>query len=57
LAWSSSPGHNYRILSSTNAITWTPLSGWLRASSNQLSYSVPLNASSGPLFFRLETSP
>lgn len=57
LNWSAAPGHMYRLFSSTNALTWSPLSPWLRASSNAMSYSVPVNNLSTPLFFRLETSP
>jgi hypothetical protein len=57
LNWSAVPGHAYRLLSSQDAVSWVPLSSWLRASSNQLSYTIPRINLATPLLFRVETSP
>lgn len=57
ITWAATPGHNYRLLASTNAVTWGPLSSWMRATSNVLSYSVPISNTNTPLFFRVEARP
>ena len=60
LTWQSAPGHNYRLLSSTNAISWTPLTSWIRAGGAQagpLSFNIPLTNLVTARFFRLQTTP
>ncbi|MFO1496889.1 MAG: S8 family serine peptidase [Verrucomicrobiota bacterium] len=57
VTWPAMPGHSYRLLSSTNASTWTPVTGWIRATASQLSYNLSPNARNGPLFFRVEAVP
>ena len=57
ITWLATPGHIYRLLASTNAVTWGPLSSWMRATSNQLFYSVPISNTAPPRFFRVETRP
>jgi hypothetical protein len=57
LTWPSVPGHIYRLRMSTDALRWNPISPWLRARGNQLSYTVPVQDKPSPLFFQLETIP
>jgi hypothetical protein len=57
LSWSASPGHVYRVMSSPDAANWNAMSGWLRASSPELYYNVPLSSLTRPLFFRVEAAP
>jgi hypothetical protein len=57
LTWTSAPGHAYRVVSGTSPTAWAPLSAWLRASTNQLSYTVPSTRLTVPQFFRVEVAP
>jgi hypothetical protein len=40
MQWSAVPGRLYRLESSTNMTSWTPMSGWLPGSSSSMSYTV-----------------
>lgn len=57
LSWPSVAGHNYRLLTSPDTVTWTPWSPWLRATGYQLSYGLKLDGFAPSMFYRLETSP
>ena len=57
LSWPAITGHSYRLLNSTNASSWKPLSLWIRATTNQVFYTVPLSKLATPQFFRLEAIP
>lgn len=57
LSWTASPGHAYRLRSSPDAVSWEPMTGWLRASTTRFSYVVPASDLTAPRFFRLEVSP
>ena len=57
LLWPSSVGHGYQVLGSTNGTTWTPVSGWILATSASTSYSLPPPTAGSPYLFRLEVQP
>lgn len=57
LDWPSAPGHGYRLLNSTNALNWSPVSNWIRAAGNNSSFTLPPATNSVPNFFRLEAQP
>ncbi|MCI0535775.1 MAG: S8 family serine peptidase [Verrucomicrobiales bacterium] len=57
LGWIATPGHLYRVLGSTDAITWAPLSNWLRPANTNASFVVPPLHRSVPYFFQLEVKP
>lgn len=57
LKWAAAPGYMYRVLISGNALTWVPLSDWLRAETPELRYTVPKRNLASPVFFRLEAHP
>ncbi|MHC1768284.1 MAG: choice-of-anchor J domain-containing protein [Verrucomicrobiia bacterium] len=59
LTWGVTPGRNYRVFTSTNAVSWTPLTGWMRAgfTQTQLIYTFPLSDLATPRFFRIQATP
>lgn len=58
IEWPSAPGHGYRLLSSTNGgQTWTPASGWVRASGYTSGVTLPRPAHELPVLFRVEAAP
>jgi hypothetical protein len=59
LVWDVAPGRNYRVLTSTNAVSWTPLTSWARAGATQtqLTYNFPLSDLATPRFFRVQATP
>lgn len=57
LTWRSVPGRAYRVLASTNALGWNPLSPWLRAIAAESSQIVPGLSGRNPFFYRLEVHP
>ncbi len=59
LTWGVTPGRNYRVLSSTNAVDWAPLTSWARAglTQTQLTYTFPLGDLATPRFFRIQATP
>jgi subtilisin family serine protease len=56
LQWAAIPGRVYQLESSTNLVTWTPLTGWLQASGSPMSYA-GTNFNSGSQFFRVQVRP
>jgi hypothetical protein len=56
LDWPSAAGRGYRVLGSTNATTWSPISDWVRASGSAANMTLPATNSAGR-FFRLEVQP
>ena len=56
LDWPASIGHGYRVLSSTNAITWTPATDWIRAASSSAG-TTNLPGGSSLRLFRIEAQP
>ena len=57
LEWPSQSGRAYRIKGSTNAITWTEVTDWIRASSGTSTYTLPPPTPGAPYLFRLEVRP
>jgi hypothetical protein len=59
LSWTSAPGRGYRVLGSSDAVNWAPVSNWLRAGpvAGPMSYALPPPVPGGPFLFRLEVSP
>src|SRR5439155_24523807 len=54
LTWPSSLGRSYRIQGSANAVSWHPLTDWVRASATSTTVTLPR----GPAFlFKLEVRP
>jgi hypothetical protein len=56
LQWASLAGQQFRVHSSTNAISWTPYSGWMTATSGVSYLDVPTAAASTRSFFRVEST-
>lgn len=56
LAWTAVPGHAYQVQDSTDFVDWEPISGWIRASATQLTYTVKILPARST-FFRLEVKP
>jgi hypothetical protein len=54
--WSAVPGRIYEVQTSTNLPEWTPVSLWLQASTNSMTYSWT-NASDRARWFRVEVRP
>ena len=42
LTWNSIARHGYRVEGSSNGIAWSPISGWIQATSATTTYSLPL---------------
>ena len=57
LDWPSAPGHGYRILGSTNLVTWEPFTDWIRTANYAASQTLPPRTNGAPNFFRLEAAP
>ncbi len=57
LEWPSAPGHGYRVVGSANATTWTPFSGWIRASGYTTGLTLPPMTNGVPNWFRIEAVP
>lgn len=57
LDWPSAPGHGYRILGSTNLVTWTPFTDWIRTAGYSANQTLPPRTNGAPNFFRLEAAP
>jgi hypothetical protein len=54
LEWPSASGMSYRLVGSTNAITWVPYSDWIRASGPATDYAVGMETSGPVRLFRIE---
>jgi Bacterial TSP3 repeat len=57
LNWLSTVGRAYRIEISTNAIDWSPLTGWVRASRTNTFQALPRYTNAAPYLFRLQIRP
>jgi subtilisin family serine protease len=57
LDWPAAPGHGYRVLGSTNAASWTPVSDWIRATNYAASFTLPAVTNGAPFLFRVEAAP
>lgn len=57
VAWTSVPGRMYRIVGSTDARHWSPVTDWVRAPSTQLGQMLPPAAPGAPFLFRVEVRP
>jgi hypothetical protein len=57
LQWASSTGRGYRVLGSTNLLSWSPVSTWIRATSGNTTYTLPTVGPGQPNYFRLEVQP
>jgi hypothetical protein len=56
MQWSAVPGRLYQLQTSTDLRTWLPLTEWLQAQGNLMSYTTT-NRSDGTLLFRLQVRP
>jgi len=57
LAWNSVRGRGYRVEGSSNTLSWSPVSDWIRATGPSTSYTVPATAPASPSYFRVEVQP
>jgi hypothetical protein len=57
LDWMAALGHGYRILSSTNVISWQPYTDWIVADHTNMTWQLPAPDQHGPSLFRLEVRP
>jgi subtilisin family serine protease len=57
LEWPSLSGRAYRVKGSTNAVIWTDVTDWIRASSGTSNYILPPPAPGAPYLFRVEVHP
>ena len=57
LGWEAMLGHLYRVLGSTNAMTWAPFSNWIRPATTNASFALPPLNHAVPYFFQLEVKP
>ena len=57
LFWPAAVGHGYRVLGSTNAANWDPLTDWIRASVTNTSTTVSGLTNSSSYWFKLEVRP
>jgi len=56
MQWSAVPGHLYQVESSSNLVTWTPVTDWLQAFASPMSYTAT-NAGAGATLFRVQVRP
>jgi hypothetical protein len=54
--WAAIPGRIYQVESSTNLVTWTPVTDWMQALSSPMSYT-PTNANHGFCAFKVQVRP
>lgn len=54
--WSAVPGRSYQLLSSTDMISWAPVSGWVQAAQSPMSFLVT-NAAAGGRSYRVQVRP
>ncbi len=57
ISWPSGVSHGYRLLGSTNAATWSPVSDWIRASGFITDFTLSSPTNGAPVLFRLEAKP
>jgi hypothetical protein len=57
LEWPSAPGHGYRVHGSTNGLSWSPFTDWIRASGYTTGLTLSQNTNGAPNLFRVEAQP
>jgi hypothetical protein len=58
LSWTSVPTRQYRVLGSANAVTWTPVSGWMGGGpGNSTVFRLPEPQPGDPCLFKVEVRP
>jgi hypothetical protein len=57
IEWPSVAGYAYRVEGSSDAIIWTPLSDWMRASGNLTSFNWAGSSNNATFLFRLTVRP
>ena len=56
LEWAGAFGRRYRVLGSSDFVTWTPVTDWIRVADTNSVISLPTGLS-GSMFYKLEVSP
>ena len=56
LSWPSVTNHSYRVHASSNAVVWSPHSGWLTATGTNTSYTFSSATNGAVRFFRVEAA-
>ena len=56
LEWAGSLGRRYRVLGSSDFVTWTPITDWIRVADTNSVLSLPTDLR-GAMFYKLEVSP
>ncbi len=57
LEWTSVADRIYRVLGSTDAAHWTPVSDWITATGSATTYTLPTPAPGEPFLFKAERQP
>jgi hypothetical protein len=57
LSWPANANYSYRIIGSTDAVTWTPYTQWIRADATRVVQTLPPLASTTGSFFQVEVRP
>ncbi len=57
LSWPSAVGHAYRVQGSTNGANWSPVSGWIQATTAGTTFTLPPSGPGPPYLFRIEVQP
>jgi predicted RecA/RadA family phage recombinase len=57
LEWPAVAGRSYRVVSSTDLISWAPASDWIRANGSTVSLVLPSQTGSKSYFYRVEVRP
>jgi hypothetical protein len=55
LEWSAFPGRLYQVESSSNLVSWTPVTDWLQATGSPMSFTATNNTKAG--LFRVQVQP
>ncbi len=57
LKWESALGHAYRVWGSSNAVSWMPMTDWIRAAGTAQSTTVPAPTPGTPYLYQLQVEP
>jgi hypothetical protein len=57
VTWQAISGRAYRIVGSSNAATWEPVTDWMAATSSNGSFTLSAPTPGAPYLFRLEVRP
>ncbi len=55
--WASVPGRSYQVQGGSSAVSWTDVSGWIRARTATTSFTLPAATPGAPYLFRLQVRP